>query len=89
MTAATDTGRVAFALRTGDEQWITRNHAVIGEAGRVFVQVPADEVELVKFAGTPMVRHVFTDCPADAVNAAISCPAAWVPETAAQKAAAR
>ena len=72
------THTIAFALRTDDTAWIARNHATVGEAGRVFVQVPADQVERHTFAGVPMLRHTFADVPADALNAAIACPAAWV-----------
>lgn len=67
-----------FALRTDDSAWIKRNHGTVGEAGRVFVRVPAGQVERRTFAGVPMLRHVFADVPADALNAAIACPAAWV-----------
>ena len=67
-----------FALRTEDQDWITRNHGVTGEAGRVFVQVPADSIKRFDRMGRPWLRHVFADVPADALNAAISCPAAWV-----------
>lgn len=69
---------IAFALRTDDTAWIARNNGTIGEAGRVFVQVPASEVEMTTFAGVPMLRHLFADVPADALNAAIVCPAVWV-----------
>jgi hypothetical protein len=67
-----------IALRTEDQDWINRNHGVTGEAGRTLVQVPASEVEAFTRMGRPWLRHVFTDVPADALNAAISCPAAWV-----------
>jgi hypothetical protein len=74
----TSTETATFALRTDDAAWIARNHATIGEAGRVLVQVPAAEVEAFTRMGRPWIRHVFADVPADAINAAISCPAAWV-----------
>lgn len=84
MTAtAQSTETVAFALRTHDERWIARNHAVIGEAERVFVQVPAGEIEQTTLCGQPMLRHRFADCPKDFPNAWVVCPAIWVPETAA------
>jgi len=73
---------ITFALRTDDTAWITRNHGTIGEAGRVFVQVPADQAETFTRMGRQWLRHVFADVPADALNAAISCPLAWVPEVA-------
>ena len=70
-------GTITFALRTSDNAWIERNRGTAGEDGRVLVQVPASEVTRHTFAGVPMLRHVFADVPADALNAAISCPAAW------------
>lgn len=76
MTSTAET--TAFALRTDDAAWITRNHGTTGEAGRVLVQVPAAEVEKVTFCGKAMLRHTFADVPADALNATIACPAAWV-----------
>jgi hypothetical protein len=69
---------VPFALRTDDAAWIARNHGTTDEAGRVHVQVPAAEVGKVTFCGKAMLRHVFADVPADALNAAIACPQAWV-----------
>lgn len=72
------TETATFALRTDDTAWIARNHGATGEAGRVFVQVPANEVERVTFCGKAMLRHTFADVPADAPNAAIVCPAIWV-----------
>ena len=76
-----------FAIRTSDQAWIKRNHGTIGEAGRIFVQVPAAEVERITFCGQPMLRHRFADAPADAMNGAIMCPAIWVeaPEITAQR----
>ena len=68
---------VAFALRTDDTAWVTRNHGIIWENGRVFVQVPAAEVERFDRMGRPWLRHTFADVPADALNATISCPAVW------------
>jgi hypothetical protein len=67
-----------FALRTSDTDWIERNNATIDEAGRVFVQVPADEVEKITAYGRPWLRHIFADIPSDAMNAATRCPAEWV-----------
>jgi hypothetical protein len=76
-----------FALRTDDADWIERNDATIDETGRVFVQVPADEVEKITVSGRPWLRHTFADVPADAMNAATSCPAEWVeaPEVTAER----
>jgi hypothetical protein len=76
-----------FALRTSDTDWIARNNATIGEADRVFVQVPADEVERLSFAGKPVLRYRFADVPCDALNGAILCPAEWVeaPEVTAER----
>lgn len=76
------TGTIAFALRTSDADWIARNSGTTGEAGRVFVQVPAGEVEMTTLGGKPMLRRVFADCPRDMPNATIVCPAAWVPGSA-------
>lgn len=67
-----------FALRTDDTAWIARNNGTIDEAGRVLVQVSADEVETFDRMGRPWIRTVFADIPADALNAVISCPVAWV-----------
>jgi hypothetical protein len=67
-----------FALRTDDAAWITRNHGTTDADGKTFVQVPAAQVEEFDRMGQPWIRHVFTDVPSDALNAAISCPAAWV-----------
>jgi hypothetical protein len=66
-----------FAVRTDDAAWVTRNHGVTDAAGRVLVQVPAAEVERFERMGRPWIRHTFADVPADALNATISCPAAW------------
>ncbi len=69
----------AFALRTDDADWITRNHGIADpETARTFVQVPATEVERFDRMGRPWLRHTFADVPADALNATISCPAVWV-----------
>ena len=68
----------AFALRTDDAAWITRNHGVTDDAGRVLVQVPAADVEKVTFCGHPHLRYRFADAPKDAGNANIMCPAIWV-----------
>ena len=68
---------ITFALRTEDSAWIERNQATPGEAGRVYVQVPASEVTQTTRCGKPWLTHVFADVPADALNAAIGCPAAW------------
>jgi hypothetical protein len=69
-----------FAILTSDTDWIARNHATPSPKGdgRVIVQVPAEYVARHTFAGTEMLRVTFADVPADAINAAISCPAAWV-----------
>ena len=72
------TETTAFAVRTGDAAWIARNHGTLDDAGRVIVQVPADQVEKVTFCGHPHLRHHFTDAPKDAGNAHIMCIAAWV-----------
>jgi hypothetical protein len=78
---------VTFALRTSDQAWIKRNGAVTGEAGRVLVQVPASEIEKITRCGRPWLQHRFADVPRDAMNASITCPAAWVeaPEVTAQR----
>ena len=77
----------AFALRTNDQAWITRNHGITDDTGRVLVQVPATEVEKVTFCGQPMLRHFFADCPSDMDNPHIACPAIWVeaPDVTAQR----
>jgi hypothetical protein len=67
----------AFALRTSDTAWITRNHGITGEAGRVTVQVPAAGVSKVTSCGRAFLVHTFTDKPADAPNATIRCLAEW------------
>jgi hypothetical protein len=67
----------AFALYTSDTAWITRNHGITGEAGRVIVLVPAAGTERFGRMGRTWIRHVFADVPSDALNAAISCPVAW------------
>jgi hypothetical protein len=73
------TTTTAFALRTADTDWIERNHGIADpENDRIFVQVPAAEVERFDRTGRPWIRHVFADIPSDALNAAISCPAEWV-----------
>jgi hypothetical protein len=76
-----------FALRTSDAAWIKRNSGVTDETGRVLVQVPAAEVEKITRCGKPWLQHRFADVPRDAMNAAITCPAAWVeaPEVTAQR----
>jgi hypothetical protein len=85
MTAtAQDARTVAFALRTSDTAWIKRNNGVTGEDGKTFVQVPANEIDAIKFGPADVLRHVFADVPSDAGNAATMCPAKWVPDTAAQ-----
>ena len=71
------TETATFALRTDDTAWIARNHGTIDEAGRVLVQVSADEVETFDRMGKPWIRTVFADIPDDALNAVISCPVAW------------
>ena len=84
MTATQNTkGRMAaFALRTDDTDWITRNHATIGEAGRVFIQVPAADIEVVTFCKNDHLRYRLPDVPRDWGNPWAMCPAVWVPETA-------
>ena len=74
------TARVtAFALRTDDAAWIGRNSEIsVSQDGLVYVYVPAAEVERFDRMGRPWLRHTFADVPADALNATISCPAAWV-----------
>lgn len=76
-----------FAIRTTDTAWIKRNHATTGNAGRVLVQVPAEQVEKITFCGKPWLRHRFADVPADSQNASIMCQAAWVeaPEVTAER----
>lgn len=71
-------GTVTFALRTSDTAWIARNHGTTDEAGRVLVQVPADQVGKVTRMGRPWLTHTFADVPADALNATVTCPAFWV-----------
>ena len=73
MTAET----VTFTLRTEDRAWVYRNHGSTDDTGKTFVQVPAAEVEHFDRMGRPWLRHTFADVPDDALNAAISCPAAW------------
>ena len=69
----------AFALRTDDTAWIERNAEIsVGDDGLVWVYVPAAEVERFDRMGRPWLRHTFADVPSDALNATISCPAAWV-----------
>lgn len=67
-----------FVLRTTDHAWITRNRGQVDDDGRVTVQVPDGEIERVPFAGRDWLRHRFADCPKDAPNPSIMCPAAWV-----------
>jgi hypothetical protein len=67
----------AFALRTGDVAWITRNHGATDDTGKTFVQVPAAEVSKVTSCGRAFLVHTFTDKPADAPNATIRCLAEW------------
>ena len=76
-----------FALRTGDTAWIKRHNGVTDETGRVLVQVPASQVEKITRCGQPWLTHRFADVPADALNASLTCPAAWVeaPEVTAQR----
>lgn len=83
MTAQT----TAFALYTHDTAWITRNHGVTDDAGRVLVQVPAAEVGKITSCGRAFLVHTFADAPADSPNATIRCLAAWVeaPEVTAQR----
>lgn len=67
-----------FALRTTDAAWIKRHNGRAGDAGRVFVMLPAAQVEEVKFAGKDWLRHKFADCPKGFPNALVMCPAQWV-----------
>jgi hypothetical protein len=69
---------VRFALRTTDAAWIERHNGSADEDGRVFVTLPAAEVEEVRFAGKDWLRHKFADCPRDFPNALVMCPAKWV-----------
>ena len=71
------TETATFTLRTDDTAWIERNHGATDDTGKTFVQVPAAEVEQFDRMGKPWLRHTFADVPSDALNAAISCPAAW------------
>jgi hypothetical protein len=84
MTDSTSSDLVDFALRTGDIAWIKRHNGRTDDAGRVIVGVPAGEIDAIELGGTGMLRHVFADCPSDAPNGAILCPAAYVPATAAR-----
>jgi hypothetical protein len=65
-----------FVLRTSDQDWIARNGGTVDNDGKVTVQMP--DVERVTFAGRSWLRHTFRDIPADALNAGIMCPLAWV-----------
>lgn len=67
-----------FVLRTNDPAWIERNGGQVDDVGRVTVQVPADEVTEVTFAGRTWLRYQFRDVPGDALNAFVMCPAEWV-----------
>jgi hypothetical protein len=82
MTTRPSTGLVDFALHTSDARWIRRHNGRADEAGRVIVQVPAIQIDAVKIAGNDMLRHRFADCPRDAANPSILCPAKWVPASA-------
>jgi hypothetical protein len=85
MTGTADTRNLAaFALRTHDAKWITRNNGTLDEAGRVVVMIPAGEIEAVQNGPAPMLRHVFRDRPKDFPDGTVMCPAMWVPETAAR-----
>lgn len=72
------TEAATFALLTDDAEWIKRNNGTIGEAGRVFVQVPAAEVGKITSCGRAFLVHTVADVPDDALNATIRCLAAWV-----------
>ena len=74
---------VKFALITRDAAWIKRHNGRADADGRVFVTLPADEVEKITFAGKDWLRHKFADRPKDIPNALVMCPAGWVPDTAA------
>lgn len=82
MTAKTS-DLVDFALRTTDKAWIKRHNGRADDAGRVIVQVPASQIDAVKFAGNDMLRHRFADCPKDSARE-VMCPAKYVPDTAAR-----
>ena len=71
------TGTTTFTIRTDDTAWIARHFGATDDTGKTFVQVPAAEVEDFDRMGRPWLRHTFTDVPADALNATISCPVAW------------
>lgn len=78
-TTAQAAETTTFALRTDDAAWIKRNAQIsVGEDGLVWVYVPAAEVERFNRMGKPWLRHTFADVPADALNATISCPVAWI-----------
>lgn len=83
MTAKASTGLVDFALHTSDARWIKKHNGRADEAGRVIVQVPASHIDAIKIAGNDILRHRFADCPRDAANPSILCPAQWVPASAA------
>ncbi|MEU9887960.1 hypothetical protein [Sphaerisporangium sp. NPDC051011] len=65
-----------FVVRTRDTAWIARRNGVVGDDGRVTVQVPAAEVERFPFAGRQWLRHYFGDCPKDAPSSWLVCAAA-------------
>jgi hypothetical protein len=69
---------IEFVLRTSDTAWISRNDGSVDDDGRVTVQVPPAEVEPFTFAGRRWLRRHFADCPQDAANPWLVCPAAWV-----------
>jgi hypothetical protein len=69
---------VPFKLRTHDDAWIRRNNGRRDSHGRVTVMLPAGQVERIKFAGKPWLRHNFADCPKDFPNSLVMCPVAWV-----------
>src|SRR5260370_22732470 len=72
---------VDFALRTIDQGWIKRNNGRPDGQGRIIVQVPAAEVEVVKIGTGDMLRYRFTDYTMDSTRVVL-CPARYSPATA-------
>lgn len=70
---------VPFALHTQDDAWIARHHGTRRQSdGRVVVYVPADEVDMIEFAGYRWMRHTFGDPPDDAITRDVCCRPEWV-----------
>jgi hypothetical protein len=69
---------VPFILRTTDAAWTARHNGADAGDGRVTVMLPADQVEITRFAGTDWLKHKFADCPKDIPNALVLCPLKWV-----------